>query len=310
MSAIMPAYNQVDFVGEAIRSAVDQDYANLQVIVSDDGSTDGTVDIILDWARRYPDRVIPIVREGHLGVTDNCNRALDRCRGELRAFHAGDDLWLPGKVSIQVAWFEEDSRRVLCGHDVEVFDSETGQPMFRWSEHQDPPSGDDARLFVRQGNPWHPLGNMARADVIPASGYDGRIPLASDWKFFIDCVARGGAFGHVPGVYARYRSWKGNVSRRREQMWADLFSTLDLVAVEYPWLADACLEYRSSALHAHGVELVSGGSLSEARARFVGSAVLRPWTRRGIAWLAIAALPTPIADRALAIWWRQYGQGK
>lgn len=302
----MPAYNQVGFVGDAIRSVVEQDYPNLQVVVSDDGSTDGTVDIILDWARRYPDRIIPVVREGHLGVTANCNRALARCRGELRAFHAGDDLWNLGKIARQVAWFEEDPRRVLCGHDVEVFDSESGQRLFQWSDLQKPPSGDDPRLFVSRGHPWHPLGNMVRAAVIPALGYDERIPLASDWKFFVDCVARGGTFGHVPGVYARYRSWPGNVSRRRQQMWDDLFHTLDLIGDEYPWLTNACEEYRAAAFYTHGRELLSGGELSEARARLFQSVRMRPRSPRAIVWLAIAAMPAHLAGRGVAIWdhWR------
>lgn len=310
VSAIMPAYNQVEFVGEAIRSAVDQDYPNLQLVVADDGSTDGTVDVILDWAQRYPDRVIPIVGEGHLGVTGNCNRALDRCRGELQAFHAGDDIWLAGKIKRQVEWFAEDARRVLCGHDVEAFDSESGQRLFHWSEFQTAPAGDDARLFVRHGHPWHPLGNMVRASVIPAGGYDERVPLASDWKFFVDCLVHGGTFAHVPGVYARYRSWPGNVSRRREQMWSDLFTTLDILAESYPSLADACEEYRESALRGQANEMLAAGALSQARERIMYAAKLRPRSLRNLAWLAIGSLPGPAADRAVALWWRHRARPK
>lgn len=308
VSAIMPTYNQVEFVGEAIRSAVEQDYPNLQLVVADDGSTDGTVDVILHWARRWPDRIVAITGQGHLGVTSNCNRALDRCRGELQAFHAGDDIWLPGKITRQVEWFAEDSRRILCGHDVETFDSDTGHRLFQWSELQTAPAGDDAQLFVRNGHPWHPLGNMVRTSVMPGYGYDDRIPLASDWKFFVDCVARGGVFGQVPEVYARYRSWPGNVSRRREQMWSDVFTTLDIVAEEYPWLADACEEYRGTALQSQANEMLAAGAFSGARERLVYSARFKPWSARRFAWLTIGALPSPVADRAVALWWRYRGQ--
>lgn len=301
VSAIMPAYNQVDFVGDAIQSVVEQDYPNLQVVVSDDGSTDGTIDVILDWASRYPDRVIPIVRDGHLGVTENCNRALEQCRGELRAFHAGDDLWLPGKISRQVQWFEEDSRRILCAHDVEAFDSETGQRLFLWSEQHRPASGDDPSRFIVRWPAWHPLSHMVRATALPPGGYDPRVPVASDFKFFADCVARGGVVGEIPGTYARYRSWSGNVSRRREQMWTDLFRTLELIAEAYPWLANACDEYRAAALYDHGRELLFTGVRGEARARFLRSALLRPWPPRSLVWLAIAAMPAPMQTRVAAI---------
>ena len=302
VSVVLPTYNQVDFVSDSILSAVTQDYPDLQVVVRDDGSTDGTIDLILDLARQYPDRIDALVHDGpRLGVTRNCNRILSRCRGEYIAFHAGDDLWTPGKVSRQVEWLESDQRRVLCGHDVEVFDSTTGRRLYAWSELQRPPSGADPRLFVKDGHPWHPLGNMVRASVVPAAGYDARITLASDWKFFVDCVANGGAFGHVPGVYARYRSWPGNMSKRRDEMWKDVFGTLDLIEQQYPWLRDACRQYRATALYRCGGELVGGGRVSEAREHFLRAVRERPWSRAGVLALLAAATPGAISQLAVRV---------
>jgi glycosyltransferase involved in cell wall biosynthesis len=275
VSVMLPAYNQAAFVESAVLSAVEQDYPDLQVVVADDGSTDGTDEIVRDVARRYADRVTTIVGLPNVGVTLNCNRALQACRGELVAFHAGDDRWLPSKVARQVEWFAEDERRVLCGHDVEVFDSTTDRRLRLWSEVQVAPAGDDARLFVRDGHPWHPLSTMARRRVIPSRGYDARIPLASDWKFFVDCVANGGVFGQIPGVHARYRSWAGNRSKRRPQMWDDVLDTCDLVEQEYPWLAGAARVCRMK---------------SAARPRR-GVAVGRPGARRGRRPGARRALP-------------------
>jgi glycosyltransferase involved in cell wall biosynthesis len=304
VSAILPTYNQAAFVESAVLSAVEQDYPHLQVVVSDDGSTDGTDEIVRDLARRFPDRVTAIVGLPNIGVTENCNRALRACRGELVAFHAGDDLWLPGKITRQVEWFAEDERRVLCGHDVEVFDSESGQRLSLWSEVQAPPAGDDARLFVRDGHPWHPLSNMARARVLPPRGYDTRIPLASDWKFFVDCVARGGAFGQIPGVSARYRSWAGNVSKRRRAMWDDVFRTLDLIEAEYPWLADAAGEYRAKAYAHRGHEELVAGSAGEARRDFLRAVAVRPlgdYMPRALLSAGVALLPTRLQELILRL---------
>jgi glycosyltransferase involved in cell wall biosynthesis len=302
VSVVLPTYNQAGFVAQAILSAVTQDYPNLQVIVRDDGSTDGTVDVILELARQYPDRIDAVVHDGgNVGVTENCNRILARRRGEYVAFHAGDDLWLPGKVSRQVEWLEADARHVLCGHDVEVFDSTTGRRLYLWSELQRPPSGDDARLFVKDGHPWHPLGNLVRSSVVPARGYDPRITLASDWKFFVDCVAQGGAFGQVSGIYARYRSWPGNLSKHRDKMWADVFATLDLIEQEYPRLADACRQFRATALYRCGGELVGAGRVSAAREHFLRAVRVRPWSRTGALALLAAVAPGALSQFAVRV---------
>jgi glycosyltransferase involved in cell wall biosynthesis len=302
VSAIVPTYNQAAFIESAVLSAVEQDYPDMQVVVSDDGSTDGTDEIVRDLARRHADRVTAIVGLPNVGVTENFNRALRACRGEFVAFLAGDDLWLPGKISRQVAWFAEDERRVLCGHDVEHFDSDTGRRIRLWSEVQVAPEGDDPQLFVRDGHPWHPLSNMVRSRVIPSRGFDARIPLASDWKFFVDCVAHGGVFGQIPGVHARYRSWSGNVSKRRPQMWDDVFRTLDLIQAEYPWLADAARENRMKSFLARAEEALSDGRAHQAGADFVRAARARPRaTQLPGALLRVVrfALPTSVQRRLL-----------
>src|SRR5438128_463489 len=87
VSVIVPTYNQLDFIAEALDSVLEQDYENLQIVVGDDGSTDGTVEIIRQFAKRYPRRLIPLDGLPHLGITANCNRCLRACNGKYIAFH-------------------------------------------------------------------------------------------------------------------------------------------------------------------------------------------------------------------------------
>ena len=123
VSVMLPAYNQEEFVREAIESAADQSCSNLEVVVSDDGSTDGTVDIILECARKYPGRVIPLVNQPHFGITGNCNRNLKACKGRYIAFSAGDDVFLPGKITKQVEFIVPHMdckiRDAIIGHGKE-----------------------------------------------------------------------------------------------------------------------------------------------------------------------------------------------
>lgn len=296
VSVLLPTFNQAAFVAEAIASAAEQEYPDLEIVVGDDGSTDGTPDIIEAFRHRFPGRVVPVADRSHLGIAGNCNRILAACRGEYVAFHAGDDVWLPGKVTAQVDWLTADRRRVLCGHDVEVFDAASGAALYQWSRIQKMFAGSDPAMFVRYGNPYHPLGNMVRADVIPAGGYDARVLLASDWKFFVDCVSGGGAFGFVPGVLARYRLWTGNVSRRTDEMLRDLLLTLDLIDEAYPALRAAARSRRAALLSGAGVRALHEGRIGAART-LLGHSLHHEWSTRTGALLALARLPAPLVPR-------------
>jgi glycosyltransferase involved in cell wall biosynthesis len=249
VSIVIPTYNQVHLVDDAIRSAVTQDYERLEIVVSDDGSTDGTPDRIRRWMQEYPGRVIGLVDQPHLGITGNCNRAMSASTGEYVAFGAGDDMFLPGKISAQVAWFEADSNRVLCGHDVEVFESESNRRLYLWSERHRLRTGAGAAGVIA-GASCVSSSIMVRRTSIPHYGFDDRFPVSSDTKLWVDCLAAGGQYGYVHGLYGRYRRHAGNLTnvddrRKSEALFADMLSFYTIVAAEYPSLAAVCARRRA-----------------------------------------------------------------
>lgn len=88
VSIIIPCYNCRKFIGEAIESALGQSYRSVEVIVVDDGSSDGTAEIVSD----YP---VKLVRERHQGVSEARNRGIDASSGEYLVFLDSDDRLLP-----------------------------------------------------------------------------------------------------------------------------------------------------------------------------------------------------------------------
>jgi glycosyltransferase involved in cell wall biosynthesis len=272
----MPTYNHAEFVREAIMSAVEQDYPNLELVAGDDGSTDGTVDIIIECAREYPNRVVALVDQEHLGPTCNANRTLRACRGKYVAFHSGDDVLLPGKIARQVEWLEADECRVICVHDVDVFDSETGKTQSLYS----PPlkSGQGAAALVRDGNMFSGGTVMARASALPSYGFDERLPIVSDWKLWIDCLASGGLFGYVDGIYARYRRHAKNLSADARPSdpsflarMSDCLATLTLVETSYPHLVRYCRNKRAQYLEVISGWYVMRGEKSNARVYYASA---------------------------------------
>jgi glycosyltransferase involved in cell wall biosynthesis len=120
VSVITPTYNHERFIGECIRSVLNQSFQDWEMIVVDDGSTDGTPFV----AKQYPDPRIRTLRQANKGLErlgETYNAALDQCEGTLVAILEGDDYWPAGKLERQVPDFE-DEQVVLSGGRVQVVD--------------------------------------------------------------------------------------------------------------------------------------------------------------------------------------------
>jgi glycosyltransferase involved in cell wall biosynthesis len=271
VSIVVVTYNQAVFMHETLKGTMEQDYQNLEVIVSDDGSEDGTTEIIMDYAKQHPGRLFPIVNQGHLGITGNSNRALKACRGKYIAFQGGDDIFLPQKISKQVRWMEEDEQRVLCGHDVEIFNSSTNEMIALWSHHHLMNEGRGASFFLTKGVPFAATSIMVRSRAIPASGFDERVPIASDWKMWIDVLADGGKFGYIDGIYARYRRSDQSISLNIFPMIQDRLVTTAIIESSYPWLSRFCFYSRARTYYDLGICYMKKQQQKNARELFYTS---------------------------------------
>src|SRR5258706_4698570 len=97
VSVVVTTYNQRAYVAAAIESALGQTFADREVIVVDDGSTDGTDAIVVSFGTR-----VRLIGQENQGVAGSRNTGVLSARGELVAFLDGDDLWEPDKLGIQV----------------------------------------------------------------------------------------------------------------------------------------------------------------------------------------------------------------
>lgn len=257
------SYNQVAYIEETLQSALSQNYPNFEIVVADDGSTDGTVELIMNYADRYPSIIIPLVGEENLGITGNSNRALKMCKGKYIAFQGGDDLFNSGKLSAQVKWMEADKNRVLCGHEVEVFyDDDSIQAH---NQGRKLCSGIGPVEFVRNGVPFQGTSIMIRSDAVPENGFDSQLKTYSDDLFFIEVVLKGGAYGYVDGVLARYRRHGNNISRSVLFVWAEWGEMFHILRLRYPYLkAHIDFGLASRVLYPKGVFAMSEGEYKKA----------------------------------------------
>lgn len=118
VSIVTPSYNQAQFLEKTLRSVLEQDYPNIEYLVVDGGSTDGSVEII----RQYADRLTWWVSEKDNGQADGINKGLKRAKGEFVAWINSDDYYLPGAVSQAVEFLRKDAQLALVYGNMQVAD--------------------------------------------------------------------------------------------------------------------------------------------------------------------------------------------
>jgi glycosyltransferase involved in cell wall biosynthesis len=120
LSVVMVTYNHERFVAQAIESVlaqrVDFDY---EIVIGEDWSTDNTRAIVLEFARRYPERIVPLLRDRNIGAMRNFAQTIAGCRGQYLAFLEGDDYWTsPDKLQKQVDFLDAHYECAVCCHRV------------------------------------------------------------------------------------------------------------------------------------------------------------------------------------------------
>lgn len=111
VSVVIPTHNRKNFIGETVDSVLAQTYTDLEVVVVDDGSTDGTGDYMR--ARYASEPRVRYIWQENAERSAARNRGIDEARGEFLAFLDSDDLWLPKKLELQMALMEARPELVM-----------------------------------------------------------------------------------------------------------------------------------------------------------------------------------------------------
>lgn len=109
VTVVIPAYNRAWSLAEAVDSVLSQEFRDFELIVVDDGSADGTPQLLGGYGE-----AIRVLRRENQGVSASRNAGIAAARGELIAFLDSDDLWLPGKLRRQVEFFASHPEALIC----------------------------------------------------------------------------------------------------------------------------------------------------------------------------------------------------
>ncbi|MBN1537141.1 MAG: glycosyltransferase [Anaerolineales bacterium] len=238
VSIVTPSYNQVGFLDEAICSVLEQDYANLEYIIIDGGSTDGSLEIIQKHAHRLTDWV----SEPDQGQTGAINKGFARARGDILAWLNSDDRYQPNAVSEAVAFLKAYPHVGMVYGDANLVDG-TGNVIGKF-----PAAQTDYRRLRRgyvhipqqsaffRGELWRKVGPL-----------DPSFYFAMDYDLWVR-LAKCTPIVYHPHVWADFRlHGSGKSSISDERCWPEMlrvhfreggshFSWLYIMSKVRPWL--------------------------------------------------------------------------
>ena len=200
VSIVIPCYNAVKYVGEAIRSALAQTYPNVEVIVIDDGSTDGSLNVIKSFHEAIRWESGP-----NRGGCAARNRGIELARGELIQFLDADDFLHPAKLEVQViAAIQHRPAVPIC--DYEIIDLKGRRHLMVTACDTNDPIVHVARRTISISSPLH-----WRELLVSVDGFREGLPCWQEDDLYLRLACAGVSFFHVPQPLFTWRHVPGSI---------------------------------------------------------------------------------------------------
>ena len=205
ISVLMPAFNVEHYVGPAIESVLKQSFTDFELIVLDDGSSDGTAKIIDTFS---DSRLTKIFLTENKGLVNARNNLVGMARGEYIAFLDSDDLADPDRLELQLNYLQ-NNQLDLCGTDHLVLHQHSGRVKRSKQRYSDA----DIRAMISVCSPLCNPSVMGRADIFKRIAYLPGNDGAEDYVMWVNLALAGCKFGNVPRNLITYRVHQQQISK-------------------------------------------------------------------------------------------------
>lgn len=200
VSVLMPAYNVKDYIKDAITSILNQSLADLELLIVDDASTDGTYEVMREFSQQ--DSRIKIFRNNSKqGISKNRNFLIKQAQGEFIAWQDSDDIAEIDRLDAQVKFMRDNPEVGICGGNLIFFDKTNKEISLRKYNSLDK----DLRSSIFKFSPVAQPAAMIRKEVFTKVGFykeDFRVAEDIEMSFRIGEFYK---FGNLNKVVLRYR---------------------------------------------------------------------------------------------------------
>lgn len=210
VSILIPVYNRVNFIVEAVESCMIQSYKNIEIIVIDNFSTDGTYEKVLECQKK--DTRITIVRnEKNVGRVENWNIALRHINGAYFQFFMSDDKLDKDAIKDKIEAVKKHNNLVIVSSGHKCFPSNYEYCHFK--EETIIEGMDAYKSIMKSGNWLAGLNNnMFRTrSMIECGGFDTQLTWGADWNFYFAMLKKGNV-AYIPKMLSYFREHDGRMS--------------------------------------------------------------------------------------------------
>jgi hypothetical protein len=209
VSVFLPSYNHARYLAESLDSILHQTYQDLEIVLADDGSTDGSPEIAEAYRSRHPDKLRVLYHPNHenRGISATCNLAIAKSRGRYFAGASSDDIWYPNWLEMQMPMLENDPRIGMVYARSDAIDG-NGE-LLGWTAGDRLP--DDALGLLLQKNSVCGPTQLFRRECVDRLGAYDETLVYSDWELWIRFASHY-RFCFLDRPLARYRVHDSNTS--------------------------------------------------------------------------------------------------
>ncbi|WP_031409290.1 glycosyltransferase family 2 protein [Thiomonas sp. FB-Cd] len=244
VSVVIPAYNARETIAETLASVFGQTHRRLDIVVVDDGSTDGTWEVLQSFGS-----AIRPIRQPNSGIAVARNRGVEAAWGEFIALLDADDICEPERIAVQLKYLKSNPDILLCSSDFSGFDERGmlgasycgeyytrcsaahGGASARYSVHEmidigscfEPQISQPMQVQTMRGAVYEDLalGNFIhpptvmfpRATLKRAGYFDPQVKIVCEWEWFVR-VARLGPVGYIDRPLLKYRLSASQISAK------------------------------------------------------------------------------------------------
>jgi len=209
VSIITPTYEREDFIEEAVNSALGQTYKNIELLVIDDGSTDGTVDKLKQYES---DPRFNYFYQDNQGQSTARNKGLSIAKGEFVCFLDSDNHWAKNKIEESLKLFEIYPDTDIVYANVTLID-EHGTEIS--TENMTRHSGNISKYLLRDNCVSFNTAMVRKKSIDEISGFDSTLRRADDYDFWLRLSAKN-KFLYVPQYWAYYRVMENQISSNKD----------------------------------------------------------------------------------------------
>lgn len=258
VSVVIPCYNHEEFVQDCIQSVIDQTYQNIELIIIDDGSSDGSVAKIQEMSELCQKRFtnFEFRFRPNKGLCATLNEALEWCEGTFYSALGSDDKILPNKIDIQVDFLKKNKKYIAVFGGVDLIDN-NDKLIGHWLYEEKKYTFKD--IFLHTHNLPAPTALMKIEAVKVVGGYKSGM-IIEDWYMWLK-LSKIGDIYYLPKIFARYRFHETNLSKNLDKMHKGRFQVIDSFKNEDQYkLARLNVEWMNASefLRVNRVEAIKG----------------------------------------------------